>query len=305
MTIRDSPEDTICLVLNLLIFLVFVSGHVVGPSFPLSGFPPCCCIINQIDHFSNRGVYALARQTGGEREITADTLFDGRLRCCQHRDGYRFSVDSILLAHFSSPRRSERVLDLGCGCGVVSLIMAFRHPNVYIDCLEIQPALAGLARKNAADNGFSGRMRVFEGDMRDPASLPGPRPYDRVVCNPPYRRRDGSRISRDPEQAAARHEINIDLDGVIAAADRALGIGGRLDLVYPASRGAHLFARLGASVFEPKRLQVVHSYPGSPGKIVLVEAMKKGGEDLEILPPFFIFESPGGEYTAGMAALYR
>lgn len=247
----------------------------------------------------------MAQQTGEGREITADTLFDGRLRCCQHRDGYRFSVDSILLAHFSSPHRSERVLDLGCGCGVVSLIMAFRHPNISIDCLEIQPALARLARMNAVDNGFSGRMRVFEGDMRDSGALPERTPYDRVVCNPPYRRRDGSRINRDPEQAAARHEITADLDAVIAAADRTLGIGGRLDLVYPASRGAHLFARLGASVFEPKRLQVVHSYPGSPGKILLVEAIKKGGEDLEILPPFFIFNAPGGDYTPEMEKLYR
>ena len=52
-------------------------------------------------------------------------------------------------------------------------------------------------------------------------------------------------------------------------------------------------------------MQVVHSYPGSPGKLVLLEAIKKGGEDLEVLPPFFIFNGPGGEYTQGMARLYQ
>ncbi len=239
------------------------------------------------------------------REISTDTLFDGRLKCFQHKNCYRFSVDSVLLAHFAVPHRSETVLDLGCGCGVVALILAFRKQNISLACLEVQPSLAELCRMNVRENGFSERVEVIEGDMRCAGELFSGRIFDRVVCNPPYRRRDGSRLNRDPEQAAARHELTADLDAVLAACSRVLATGGRLDLVYPASRGAHLFARLSATDFEPKRLQVVHSYPGSPGKLLLLEAIRKGGEDLEILPPFFIFDSPGGAYTAEMEELYR
>ena len=178
------------------------------------------------------------------REVSSDTLFDGRLKCFQHKDGYRFSVDAVLLAHFSAPHRRERVLDLGCGCGVVALVMAFRDTNIHIDCLELQAGLACLAARNISENGFADRVAVIEGDMRDCVELFDGRVYDRVVCNPPYRRRDGSRLNRDPEQAAARHELTADLEVVIGAASIGLGIGGRLDLIYPASRSANLLPAL-------------------------------------------------------------
>ncbi|HSH13650.1 MAG TPA: hypothetical protein VLA15_07870, partial [Desulfurivibrionaceae bacterium] len=63
------------------------------------------------------------------RELTNDTLFAGRLNCRQHRGGYRFSVDAVLLAHFFAPRSDESLIDLGCGCGIIPLILAYRWPN--------------------------------------------------------------------------------------------------------------------------------------------------------------------------------
>ena len=55
---------------------------------------------------------------------------------------------------------------------------------------------------------------------------------------------------------------------------------------------------------EPKSMQVVYSYPDSAGKLVLVEAVKNGGAELEILPPFYIFQIVGGAYTEAMQKLY-
>jgi tRNA1(Val) A37 N6-methylase TrmN6 len=52
-------------------------------------------------------------------------------------------------------------------------------------------------------------------------------------------------------------------------------------------------------------MQIVYSYPGSQGKLVLVEAMKNGGAEMSLLPPFFIYAAPGGDYTAEMARLYE
>ena len=59
----------------------------------------------------------------GEDE-TLDELFRGRLKILQKRDGYRFSMDSVILARFARARSGDRVIDLGTGCGVISLIMA-------------------------------------------------------------------------------------------------------------------------------------------------------------------------------------
>lgn len=239
------------------------------------------------------------------RELTVDTLFSGRLSCRQHRDGYRFSVDAVLLAHFLAPRPAESVLDLGCGCGVIPLILAYRRPDLRLTGLELQPQLAALARRNVADNGLAERIGIVEGDLRDLGGLFSPGQFQRLVCNPPFYRSAGARLNLDPERRLARHEVAADLAEVVRAAGWLLHKGGRVNLVYPAERAVALLSGLRGAGLEPKRLRVVHSYPGAPGRLVLVEALKDGGEELEILPPFYIYEGAGGGYTAEMARCYE
>jgi len=238
-------------------------------------------------------------------QITEDTLFSGRLHCAQHADGYRFSVDAVLLAHFIRPRPGDRILDLGAGCGVISLIISFRQPQVTITALELQPQLAELISRNIDRNHLHDRIRLLQGDLRQVSTLFPPESFDWVVCNPPYGKLATGRLNPEGEQAVCRHEIESDLADIIRAIAFSLKNRGRTAIIYPANRAAVLLAALKEAALEPKRLQIIHSYPGSEGKLVLVEAMKNGGEELVILPPFFIYEEAGGEYSAEMARLYE
>ncbi|NTV12694.1 MAG: tRNA1(Val) (adenine(37)-N6)-methyltransferase [Desulfobulbaceae bacterium] len=238
------------------------------------------------------------------RELTNDNLFAGRLLCRQHRHGYRFAVDAVLLAHFFTPKSDENILDLGCGCGVISLVLAYRHPYLHLTGLELQPQLAVLARRNVADNGLAERITIVEGDLRASGGLFKPGQFQRLVCNPPYYRAAAARLNADPERRLARHEVAAPLDEVVVAASGLLQQGGHVDLVYPAERAATLLAALRGVGLEPKRLQVVYPYPGSAGRLVLVEALKGGGEELEILPPFYLCKEQGGEYSWEMARCY-
>jgi tRNA1Val (adenine37-N6)-methyltransferase len=62
--------------------------------------------------------------------VTQDTFFNGRLRLKQHRGGYRYSIDAVILASAVQPKPGETLVDLGTGCGIIPLILAFRHPNL-------------------------------------------------------------------------------------------------------------------------------------------------------------------------------
>ncbi len=76
--------------------------------------------------------------------------------------------------------------------------------------------------------------------------------------------------------------------------------------VYPARRSNTLLLALHEYRLTPKRLQAVYSYPGAESAcLVLVEAVKNGGEQIEILAPFFIYERRNGNYTPAMHALYE
>ncbi|MEW6593678.1 MAG: methyltransferase [Thermodesulfobacteriota bacterium] len=240
----------------------------------------------------------------GTAAVTHDTLFAGRLTCLQHREGYRFAIDAVLLAHFALPRPGERVLELCAGNGVVSLIMAFRQPQVAFTALELQPRLVGLLRSNVALNHCEERITVVEGDCRTLGDHVPAGAFDRVVMNPPYRRVESGRQTLGDEAARARHELTLTLNEAVAAMAVAVKNRGRCAVVYPAERLAALITSLKSQCLEPKRLQTVHGYPGAGARLVLVEAVKNGGEELAVLPPFFVHQSPGGDYTPEMAALH-
>jgi len=129
--------------------------------------------------------------------------------------------------------------------------------------------------------------------------------FDWLVCNPPYRKSGSGRVNPIDEKAVARHEIKGTLDDSVKAASYFLKNKGRAAFVYPASRGAALLASLRNEGLEPKKMQVVYGYPGAQGKLILVESVKNGGEELDILPPFYVFKELGGEYSKEMQTYYK
>lgn len=240
-----------------------------------------------------------------ERKLTGDSLFAGRLVCRQHAEGYRFSVDAVLLAHFAHPAAGSRVLELGAGCGVISLILAYRSPSLFISSLELQEQLAGLCRANVRDNRLERRIEVINGDLRQISALFRSESFNCVVSNPPYRKIGSGRKNLAGEKAVARHELRAELSDILTAAAFAVKNRGKVVLVYPALRLATLLAGLKDHGLEPKRLQVVHGHAASPARLVLVEAIKNGGEGLDVLPPFYIYRTANGRaYSEAMQVLY-
>ena len=239
-----------------------------------------------------------------ERDYTEDTVFNGRIRCQQHRTGYRFSLDAVLLGNFIQPRPNDRILDLGCGCGIVSLILAHRWPSVSITGLEIQPALAALANKNVVLNNWQERIEIVQGDLREIRKYIAPGSFDWIVSNPPYRRPGSGRVNPGEEQALARHEKSADIVSVIKAANWAVKKRGRTAFIYPATRGAAVISELKYAGLEPKKMLPVFSYPGCTASLLIIEAVKQGGEELIILPPFYVYGERDGEYSPEMTKYY-
>jgi len=237
-------------------------------------------------------------------DYTEDTLFDGRIKCLQHRTGYRFSVDAVLLGNFIQPKPGDRILDLGCGCGIVSLILAYRWPSVSITGLEIQPGLAALAKKNTTLNNWQDRIKIIHGDCKEIGKIFDPGSFDWVVSNPPYRRPGSGRVNPEAEQALARHEQAADLASVTKAAVWAVRKRGRAAFIYPASRGAAVITEIKEQGLEPKKMLSIFSYPGTAASLVILEAVKQGGEELIILPPFYVYKERDGEYSPEMAGYY-
>ena len=233
---------------------------------------------------------------------TLDTLIDGKLRLYQSRAGYRFSLDALLLAHFVTVKRCDRIVDLGAGNGPIALLLSHLHPSASLTGLEVQAEMAARAKRSVALNRLDDRVEIVSGDLREIGSIFTASAFHVVVSNPPFRPASSGRISPNREKQWARHEIKAGLADFLAAGAYLLRPKGRLALIYAAERAVELLVSLRRAGLEPKRLRWVHSFAADGALLILVEAVKGGRSGVEVEPPLVIYRQ-GKEYSAEVAKI--
>jgi tRNA1Val (adenine37-N6)-methyltransferase len=238
----------------------------------------------------------------GLEPLTQDVFFGGGVRLKQERRGYRFSIDAVILAGCLHPRPGETIVDLGTGCGIIPILLAFRRPDVRVWGVEVQEDLAALAVENVRANRMEPRVTILRGDLREIGAGAFGGPVDWIVSNPPYRRGRSGRVNPNTQRALARHEIAMTLADLVGAARRLLKTGGRLVVIYTAERAAELLAQLRSEQIEPKRLRSVHSDRLSNARLILIEGIKNGGPGLTLPPPLIMYDE-NGTYSQEMHSL--
>ena len=162
---------------------------------------------------------------GGYRFVYDDALF-------------RPSTDTFLLASLPRLKPGLRVCDLGCGTGLLSLLLLQRQPALFVTGIDRLPAATELARKAAEINGLAERLTICSGDLRDPLLPAGG--FDLAVCNPPYYPVGSGGLPAGCALRSARSEATCSLPELCQAAARALRWGGSFCLVHKPERLADL-----------------------------------------------------------------
>ena len=233
-----------------------------------------------------------------EPELTEDTLLGGRVRLLQPRRGYRVAVDAVLLAAAIDAAAGQHILDLGAGVGAVGLCLAARVHDCLVVGVEVQPALADLAERNAALNGMSAHVRTIIHDLARP--LPSDLgKFDHVATNPPYLAAAVADPSPDPSKALATVESSADLARWLAVATGAAKSAGTVLTIQRSDRLEEIVAhlvRLGWGDVGVKRLP--------PAARVLIRA-RRASALLRIESPPLVLHRPEGGYTDAAEAVLR
>jgi tRNA1Val (adenine37-N6)-methyltransferase len=224
-------------------------------------------------------------------ETTRDGIRDVEL--FQSRKGYRFSVDSLLLEDFISLKDRSRVVELGAGSGIISILLAKRLKNTNIVAVELQRSLAGYAEENVRLNLLDDRVEIVRDDIRNLRKIFPAHTFDCVLSNPPFRKIKSGRLNIDSERAVARHEVKISLIDIVRTASYMLKDRGKFYLIYHPFRMIELTGLLHKTRLEPKRVKFVHPRKGEEAKMVLIEAVKGSGSWLTVEHPFYIHNEAG------------
>jgi tRNA1Val (adenine37-N6)-methyltransferase len=236
--------------------------------------------------------------------MPCEELWKGGPLIEQSADVFRLGTDSALLSHFASSIRAKRAFDLGCGCGVLSAALAFKHKDLRIDAIDISEAAVALTMKNAERNNLSDRINVINCDIRRHRELFTAGAYDLVVSNPPYFSPGSGKITKMEAIAAARAERECDLRDIIEASAFLLRWGGSLALVYRPERLSEVFCAMTASGIEPKRLRMVQFKADTPPILLLLEGRRGGKNGLKIESPLIMTTADGSD-SDEIKAIYR
>ena len=221
----------------------------------------------------------------------------------QNPEGYRYSVEPFLLAHWVRPAEGSRILDIGTGCGVIPLLLMGRQANLEITAVEIQNSLYQSAVDNVESNGWSHRIRILEGDYLSMTGEWEPETFDWILSNPPYRKVNSGKLNPCREKAIARHELSLTLETLAAASAPLLKPGGKIALAYP-------FYRLDEAMYQLRKVQLhltrivrVFGHEKAAPKICLIEAVKGGTPQTPLEETLTIYH-PDGSYTQTMQDIY-
>ena len=236
-----------------------------------------------------------------------DDLMNGRV-VIQNPAYFCFGIDAVLLAHYPRLRKNDRVMDLGCASGVISLIMSTEaeklgFDKVRFDGLELVPELADMGVRSVERNGCAESVRIIRGDLREVKENFRPMEYTLVTCNPPYTAAGHGIPSESEPVDGARHETSASLEEVVRAASYLLKNTGRFAMVHRPARLPEILETLRKYHLEPKRLRMVYPYLGKDANMVLIESVKCGKPFLKAEPPLIVYDKPG-QYTQEILRIY-
>jgi tRNA1Val (adenine37-N6)-methyltransferase len=213
-----------------------------------------------------------------------------RQSCCSMKVG----TDGVLLGAWVGVNagQAQRMLDVGCGTGLIAIMLAQRAPLAQVDAVEVEEMACRQALQNAIDSGWKSRLRFVHGDFNALAQCSTTR-YDLIVSNPPYFKR--SLLSPNEKRNAARHANELMHEDLIRGSASLLAERGRLAVVLPYVEG-NVFIALAANagLYCARKLNVA-TKRGKPVKRLLMEvAQEKGKLDEQNL---FIEDSLPSSYT--------
>lgn len=215
----------------------------------------------------------------------------------QRNDFQNFTLDSVLISDFVKiNRKSKKILEIGTGCGIMSIILAKRS-KALITAIEIEKTMSEVAERNVINNEVNNQIKIVNDDIKNYKNLFKRDEFDIVVTNPPYFEFTGdiTQINELTQIAKARHNIDLTLEDIISCSSYLLKNGGSFNMVFRSNRLVEVSVLMKKYNIEPKRIKNVFTKFGENSKMTLIEGIKDGKSGFIIENPIFVYDENGNK----------
>ena len=239
-----------------------------------------------------------------ENERIDDLEYKG-LKIIQNKEWFCFGIDSVILTGFARQAKSgSKILDLGTGTGIISILMSKKIPNCKITAIEVQKQVAEMAGRSVKLNNLEESIEIINDDIKNISGNLGKGNFDVVITNPPYKKKESGILNENNVKLISRHETTASLEDFIKVASEQLKDRGTLYMINRPERIADILEDMRKYKLEPKEIRFVQPTANKAPNEVMLKAVKNGGRFLKVREPLIIYNDEG-KYTQEILEIYE
>lgn len=217
----------------------------------------------------------------------------------QKEEGYRYNSDTLLLYDFIStfcPKGT--LLDVGCGCGILGLLLKRDFSSLHVNLLDIQEENCVISKANALENALEIDLITCNDFTRTSFE----QKFDIIVSNPPFYHA-GVVQSSDKHLDISRHSSYLPFDALANKVTKILSNKGYFFFCYDAKQIDTIMSILHAEKLKVETIRFVHTKASNDASLVLVRARKNSKTLCSILPPYIVMDENG--FTPSIQAIFE
>ncbi|BDU50685.1 tRNA1(Val) (adenine(37)-N6)-methyltransferase [Haliovirga abyssi] len=233
---------------------------------------------------------------------TLEELTKFNMKIIQKKNGFRFSLDAVLISNFVKidNKRKINLLDIGTGTGIIPLLLVNNENINTITGVELQENIASMSKRSVLINKLEDKIKIENIDIKD---YEVEKKFDMIVTNPPYMKVKNGKVSNNLIKAISRHELKLDLNSLIESSNKVLKDGGSFNIIYRSKRFQELVNVITKHNFHIKRLRFIHTKVDKNAELFMLEAIKNRKKNIAIETPLNVY-SENGKYSSEVESYY-
>ena len=233
-----------------------------------------------------------------------DDLEFKNLKIIQNQKGFCFGIDAVLLSDFAKNiKKDSKVLDLGTGTGIISILLCGKTNLSKIIGVEVQQEVADMAKRSSKLNNLEDKFEIINENIINLDKIYENNSFDSIVTNPPYKKENTGILNDEKKKLISRHEILAKLEDFIKISNKLLKDKGEFYMVHRPERLVDILYFMRKYKIEPKEIRFIYSNINDAPKMVLIKGVKNGKAFLKFRENLYIYNEDG-KYTDEIYKIY-